>query len=118
MATSRTVLDNQLRKRYLEMLKEFFNNRDEEVLVTGTNELCFPCVDDEGNEKFIQLIIKIPKGSRDGEAFDGYSLAEDFQMKQNAKAQKKKEDAEKKKKKIERDKRLREEKKKIKEQGE
>ena len=111
MATSRTILDNQLRKRYLEMLKEFFNNRDEEVLVTGTNELCFPCVDDEGNEKFIQLVIKIPKGSRDGEAFDGYSLAEDFKMKQELNEQKKKEKEEKKKKKIERDKKLREEKK-------
>ena len=111
MATSRTVLDNQLRKRYLEMLKEFFNNRDEEVLVTGSNEICFPCVDDEGNEKFIQLIIKIPKGSRDGEAFDGYSLAEDFKMKQELNEQKKKEKEEKKKKKIERDKKLREEKK-------
>jgi hypothetical protein len=111
MATSRTILDNQLRKRYLEMLKEFFNNRDEEVLVTGTNELCFPCVDDEGNEKFIQLIIKIPKGSRDGEVFDGYSLAEDFKMKQELNEQKKKEKEEKKKKKIERDKKLREEKK-------
>ena len=111
MATSRTILDNQLRKRYLEMLKEFFNNRDEEVLVTGTNELCFPCVDEEGNEKFIQLVIKIPKGSRDGEAFDGYSLAEDFKMKQELNEQKKKEKEEKKKKKIERDKKLREEKK-------
>ena len=111
MATSRTVLDNQLRKRYLEMLKEFFNNREEEVLVTGTNELCFPCVDDEGNEKFIQLIIKIPKGSRDGEAFDGYSLAEDFKMKQKLNEQKKKEKEKKKKKKIERDQKLREEKK-------
>ena len=111
MATSRTILDNQLRKRYLEMLKEFFNNREEEVLVTGTNELCFPCVDDEGNEKFIQLIIKIPKGSRDGEAFDGYSLAEDFKMKQKLNEQKKKEKEEKKKKKIERDQKLREEKK-------
>lgn len=111
MATSRTVLDNQLRKKYLEMLKEFFSNRDEEVLVTGTNELCFPCVDDEGNEKFIQLVIKIPKGSRDGEVFDGYSLAEDFKMKQELNEQKKKEKEEKKKKKIERDKKLREEKK-------
>ena len=111
MATSRTILDNQLRKRYLEMLKEFFNNRNEEVLITGTNELCFPCVDDEGNEKFIQLVIKIPKGSRDGEVFDGYSLAEDFKMKQELNEQKKKEKEEKKKKKIERDKKLREEKK-------
>ena len=80
-------------------------------MVTGSNEICFPCVDDEGNEKFIQLIIKIPKGSRDGEVFDGYSLAEDFKMKQELNEQKKKEKEEKKKKKIERDKKLREEKK-------
>ena len=65
-------------------------------------------MDSEQNDKFIQIVVKVPTGSRDGDAFDGYSLAEDFKIKQDLKTQKKK---------IERDKRLREEKKKQ-EQGE
>ena len=118
MATSNKKLNDELRNKYLEVLKTFFGESGEEVLITGTNEICLPCVDSEQNDKFIQIVVKVPTGSRDGDAFDGYSLAEDFQIKQNLKAQKKKEDEEKKKKKIERDKKLREEKKKPKEQGE
>ena len=109
MATSNKKLNDELRNKYLEMLKAFFDENGEEVLITGTNEICLPCVDSEQNDKFIQIVVKVPTGSRDGDAFDGYSLAEDFKIKQDLKAQKKK---------IERDKRLREEKKKLKEQGE
>ena len=108
MATSNKKLNDELRNRYLEVLKTFFDESGEEVLITGTNEICLPCVDSEQNDKFIQIVVKVPTGSRDGDAFDGYSLAEDFKIKQDLKAQKKK---------IERDKRLREEKKKQ-EQGE
>lgn len=118
MAISNKQLNDALRNQYLEMIKTFLEGKGEEVLITGTNELCLPCLDSQQNDKFIQIVIKVPTGSRDGDAFDGYGLAKEFQMKQNAKAQKKKEDAEKKKKKIERDARLREEKKKLKEKEE
>ena len=118
MAISNKQLNDALRNQYLEMIKTFLEEKGEEVLITGNNEVCFPCVDSQQNDKFVQVIVKVPTGSRDGDAFDGYSLAEEFQLKQNLKAQKKKEDAEKKKKKIERDARLREEKRKLKEKGE
>lgn len=98
MATSNKKLNDELRNKYLEVLKTFFNESGEEVLVTGTNEICLPCVDSEQNDKFIQIVIKVPTGSRDGDAFDGYSLAEDFKIKQDLKEQKKKEDEEKKRK--------------------
>ena len=112
MAVSQRALNDALRKRYMEMLKEFFENRDEEVLITGPNEIAFPCVDDAGDEKFVQLVIKVPTGSRkDGkEAYDGYAMAEDYQIKMKEKEAKAKADAEKKAKKIERDKKLREKK--------
>jgi hypothetical protein len=31
------------------------------------------------------LTFKVPTGSRDGDAYDGYSMAEDYQMKQTEK---------------------------------
>ena len=104
-------LNDALRTKYLNRFIEFLKANDEDVLITGTNEICFPVLDDEKNDKFIQLVVKVPKGSRDGEGFDGYALAEDFKMK----IEQKKADAEKKAlakaKKIERDKKVRAEKK-------
>ena len=92
-----------LRNSYLEKLANFLRSNDEEVLITGTNEFALPCVDSEGNDEFIVLTVKVPTGSRDGEPYDGYSMAEDFTMKQAEKARKAEEAAAKKQKKMERD---------------
>ena len=66
-----------LRNSYLEKLINFLRSNDEEVLITGTNEFALPCVDSEGNDEFIVVTVKVPTGSRDGDAYDGYSMAED-----------------------------------------
>ena len=62
--------------------------RGDETLRTASNEIAVPVVDSEGGEHFIVLTIKIPTGSRDGEAYDGYAAAEDYTMRCNAKAAK------------------------------
>ena len=112
MAVSQKVLNEKLREKFLEIVGEILKEKDEEVLRTGSNEIAVPCLDEEGNEKFVVLTIKVPTGSRDGDAYDGYSMAEGFEIKQRLKAEKAKETAEKKAKKIERDKKLREQKRK------
>lgn len=112
MAVSQKVLNEKLREKFLEIVGEILKEKDEEVLRTGSNEIAVPCLDEEGNEKFVVLTIKVPTGSRDGDAYDGYSMAEEFEIKQKLKAIKAKETAEKKAKKIERDKKLREQKRK------
>ena len=83
---------------------------DEEILQTGSNELCIPWVDDEGREGYITIVFRIPKGSRDGEEYNGYTIAEDYKLKVEEKEAKAKEREEKKAKKIALDKKLREEK--------
>ena len=55
------------------------------VLRVGSNEIALPVVDDDGNEKWLVLTFKVPTGSRDCDAYDGYSMAEDYQMKQTEK---------------------------------
>ena len=112
MAVSQKVLNEKLREKFLEIVGEILKEKDEEVLRTGSNEIAVPCLDEEGNEKFVVLTIKVPTGSRDGDAYDGYAMAEEFEIKQKLKAEKAKETAEKKAKKIERDKKLREQKRK------
>ena len=108
--TSKKSLHDVLRAKYIERVSKFLADAGEEVLVTGSNEIALPCVDSEGNDEFIVLTFKVPTGSRDGDAYDGYSMAEDFKMKSAEKAEKAKVAVEKKAKKIAQDKKMREEK--------
>lgn len=109
MATSKKSLNEKLRAKYMELVKCYLADEyDEEILVTGSNEFCIPCVDDEGNDEFLVITFKVPTGSRDGDAYDGYAMAEDYRMKCEAKAEKAKESAKKKAEKIARDKANRE----------
>lgn len=108
--TSKKSLHDALRAKYIERVSKFLADAGEEVLVTGSNEIALPCVDSEGNDEFIVITFKVPTGSRDGDAYDGYSMAEDFKMKTAEKAEKARIAAEKKAKKIAQDKKMREEK--------
>ena len=109
------VTRDALRISYMNRIRDFLVNAGEEVLQTGTNEFALPCVDSEGNDEFIVVTVKVPTGSRDGDAYDGYSMAEDFALKMAEKKAKAEEAAAKKAAKIERDKKMREAKKSSKE---
>lgn len=106
MATSDKKLNEQLKKPYMDKFKECF--KDEEILVTGSQEFALPCVDAEGNEKFLVITFKVPNGTRDGEAYDGYSMAEDYALKLKQKQEKAEKDKAKKEAKIQKDKAKRE----------
>ncbi len=108
MATSKKSLNEKLRARYMQIVCEALGDRDEEILRTGSNEFAIPCVDDEGNDEFMVITFKVPTGSRDGDAYDGYALAEEYEMKCKEKMEKAKESAKKKAEKIARDKANRE----------
>lgn len=118
MSTSKTILDNAIREKYIEIVKTALEANGEEVLITGSNEIAMPCVDAEGNEKFLVLTFKVPTGTRGGDAYNGYHEAEDYAARLELKAEKAKAAAEKKARKIEADKKLREEKARLKELAE
>lgn len=107
MAVSNKSLDNKVKEKYIEMFSAFLAEK-EEILRTASNEIAFPIVDSEGNEKFLVVKFSIPSGSRDGDAYDGYAVAEDYSRKQAEKIAKAAEAAEKKKTKIAKDKANRE----------
>lgn len=110
MAVSRKMLREEVKAIYVNKIIDFFSQQ-EEVLRTGSNEIAIPVVDSEGNEDFIKITVAIPTGSNKGtEPYDGYAMAEDYQMKLKEKEEKKKKTAEAKAKKIERDKKYREKK--------
>ena len=95
MAKTAKVLNDEIKVRFLEGVAEHLTNVGEEVLRVGSNEIALPVVDEDGNEKWLVLTFKVPTGSRDGDAYDGYAMAEDFKMKCEDKERKAKEKAEK-----------------------
>jgi hypothetical protein len=79
----------------------------EDVLRVGTNQIAIPVVDSEGEDNYVEFTIKIPSGSRDGDAYDPYGLAQEYEMKQAEKKEKAAKTAEEKARKIARDEEMR-----------
>ncbi|MBQ3942840.1 MAG: hypothetical protein II669_00810 [Elusimicrobia bacterium] len=119
MAVSRKVEREILRNEYLEAIILNFLEKDEQVLRVKSNEIAIPVVGCEGNEDFIVITVKVPTGANKGlEPYDGFELAEDYEMKIAEKERKKVEAEKKKAEKIRKDKEIREKKKAISEKGE
>lgn len=108
MAKSNAQLNKKLREDFLVELTKWLEEKGEQVLTIKSNEICFPCVDEADNEKFIKIAVSVPQGERGGELFDGYSVADDYKFNCEEKAKKAEERAKEKAKKIERDKLQRE----------
>lgn len=109
MAKTKKQLHEEIRNRYLALISEYLTAQGEEILRVKSNEIAIPCLDEDGNEEFIVMTFKVPTGSRDdGEAYDGYGMAEQYAESVAEKEEKAKIEAEKKAKKIARDKAMRE----------
>ena len=109
MAKTKKQLHEGIRAKFIGMFTEYLTGQGEEVLRTKSNEIAIPTLDEDGNEEFIVITFKVPTGSRDdGEAYDGYSVAQQYAESVAEKEEKAKADAEKKAKKIAKDKAQRE----------
>ena len=108
MATSKRNLNDKIRADYMTRVRDALTQAGDEILVTGSNEFAIPCVNAEGDDEFIVITFKVPTGSRDGDPYDGYAVAQEYSMKLAEKAEKAKEAAAKKAKKIEADRKMRE----------
>lgn len=118
MAVSRKVEREILRSEFLTMVSEFLTTNGEEVLRVKSNEIAIPVVGCEDNEDFLVITFKVPTGANKGtEPYDGYAMAEDYELHLKAKAEKAKANAEKKAKKMARDAEIRAKKKAIAEKG-
>jgi len=89
---SRTALDNELRKKSVADLMEMYSAKGEEILQVGGNVIAFPTVDSNGNEAWVEITVKIPKGERLGKGegfagYDGYEQAEFYAQEVERKAQ-------------------------------
>lgn len=119
MAVSRKVERELLRSEFLARVSEFLATNGEEVLRVKSNEIAIPVVGCEDNEDFLVITFKVPIGANKGtEPYDGYAMAEDYELHLKAKTEKAKANAEKKAKKMARDAEIRAKKKAIAEKGE
>lgn len=104
---------NKIRKQYIEELLAYFacggSSDGEDCEMIASNSFNFPIVAEDGEEGWVEIVVKIPKED------DGYDKREEYEMKKKEKEEKRKAQAEAKRKKIERDKAMREAKKKAKE---
>jgi len=85
MASNAKQVREAIKSEWLDLLTEVVQRRGDETLQTASNEFAVPVVDGEGGEHYVVITIKIPTGSRDGDAYDGYAAAEDYAMKCEAK---------------------------------
>lgn len=110
MAKTKKQLHEELRNKYLSMIADLLSKADEEVLSTGSNEVAIPTLDSEGNDEYVVITVKVPTGSREGDAYDGYAMAEEYRIRlANAKEREERAKAEKERK-IARDTAMREQK--------
>ena len=80
---SKATLENGLRNKFLSFFSDVVSQEMEiDVLPVSASELAIPCLDEEGNEKFVLVKVSIPRGQRDGEGgyipYDGYAANEAY----------------------------------------
>lgn len=91
---TKAQLENALRNKFLAFVSETISQEMEtDVLPVSASELAIPCLDEEGNEKFVLIKISVPRGTRNGEGgytpYDGYAASEAYVLEQESKAQEK-----------------------------
>lgn len=95
-----TAVTNALRTSEFDKLVALLTENGYEVLQTKGAQFASPVVDLNGGERFIRITLEVPKGDREGNAYDGYAEAQVFAAEQAEKAIKAEEVARKKAEKI------------------
>jgi hypothetical protein len=89
-------LGEESRDLVLFYITETLRAHDLDALVTGSNKLGVPVVEN-GEESALEITVSIPKGSRDGTKYDPFEAAEAHRFREEEKRKKAEKKAEKKK---------------------
>lgn len=98
---------NAIRARIVRALGIYFDQVGEDVDLIASNTLNFPVVAEDGEEGWVEVVVKVPKGTKD-EEYDGYGRRKQYELELQEKAEKKAKADEAKAKKIAKDKAKRE----------
>jgi len=85
--TQKSITD-ALRAQFTADLAEFLAQKyDCDVCKTAAGTLMIPAVDSEGEDRWIKFSVIIPKEATEDAGTDGYSLAQEYELKQKAAAE-------------------------------
>ena len=74
---------NEIRAKVLEGIMAYFVEADEDCGQIASNSFNFPIVAEDGEEGWVEIVVKIPKED------DGYDKREEYEMKKKEKEEKK-----------------------------
>ena len=87
--TQKNITD-QLRARFTADFTEFLAQKyDVDVCRTAAGTLMIPAVDDAGEDRWVKISVIIPKDADEENGTDGYSLAQEYNLKLQAAADRK-----------------------------
>ena len=79
---------NAIRAAYVGTVSAFLAEKGEDIGMISSNTFNFPIVTNDGEEAWVEITVKVPKGTKD-EEYDGYSRREQYDITQREKADKK-----------------------------
>lgn len=75
---------NTIRTNFVQKLYNLFVTQEEDCGMITSGSFNFPVVAEDGEEGWVEIVVKVPKGTKTDE-YDGYELREDYLVKlQNA----------------------------------
>lgn len=97
MASNQKQITDTLRAKWTNDFMSFVSgNFDTDVCQTAAGTFMFPVVDAAGEDRWVKVSVIIPKDANEDDGTDGYSLAHEYKLKQDAaeeRARKRKEEA-------------------------
>ena len=84
MASNQKQTTDALRAEWTEKFMAYVGAHDTDVCQTAAGTFMFPVVDAAGEDRWIKVSVIIPKDASEDDGTDGYSLAHEYQLKQEA----------------------------------
>lgn len=87
--TSKQGLENAIKVDVLAKMIPFLEEQFGEVLKVASGEVSIPTINANGEECYFNVKVSVPRGTRDGQPYDGYAAAEDWKLEEEAREDKK-----------------------------
>jgi len=84
MASNQKQVTDALRADWTEKFMAYVGTHDTDVCQTAAGTFMFPVVDAAGEDRWIKVSVIIPKDANETDGTDGYSLAQEYKLKQEA----------------------------------
>lgn len=84
MASNQKQVTDALRAEWTEKFMAYVGAHDTDVCQTAAGTFMFPVVDAAGEDRWIKVSVIIPKDADEANGNDGYSLAHEYKLKQDA----------------------------------